>query len=227
MKIKDASIFIVESDTDQRAFLRTQLLSHGATVSEFESLDEVYPALKQKVCNLLILNLSIDKGFDGLRFMLTLKEQGLDLPMIVTSPVANEEIILAALKAGADRYLVKPYSPWDLIKMVRKILFPTEARAKRYKFKAPLRTDTFLAAEVLQLNAWQVVIRSGLSFKIEGAVVEVKNHLCPQNVRESLVGQVVAPSRAGVTGFFKTILDLEGLSEKERDELKKVAMKWR
>lgn len=227
MKIKDASIFIVESNTDQRSFLKTQLLAQGATVSEFDNLDDILPAIKEKVCNLLILDLSIDKGLDGLRFMLNLKQLGHELPIIVTSPIANEEVVVAALKVGANRYLVKPYSPWDLIKVVRKILFPTATRAKRFKFKTPLRSDAYLAAEVLQLNAWQVVIRSGLSFKVQGAVVEVKNHLCPQGVRESFVGQVVAPSRAGVTGFFKTILDLEGLFEKERDELKKVVMKWR
>ena len=60
-------------------------------------------------------------GTDGITLMRTVPELG-DLPVIFISGYGRDETIARALEAGADDYIVKPFSPTELTARIRAAL---------------------------------------------------------------------------------------------------------
>ena len=57
-------------------------------------------------------------GTDGIQLMQTVPELA-DLPVIFISGYGRDETIARALEAGADDYIVKPFSPTELTARIR------------------------------------------------------------------------------------------------------------
>ena len=60
-------------------------------------------------------------GTDGIELMQTVPELA-DLPVIFISGYGRDETIARALEAGADDYVVKPFSPTELTARIRAAL---------------------------------------------------------------------------------------------------------
>ena len=60
-------------------------------------------------------------GTDGIQLMQTVPELA-DLPVIFISGYGRDETIARALEAGADDYIVKPFSPTELTARIRAVL---------------------------------------------------------------------------------------------------------
>ena len=60
-------------------------------------------------------------GTDGIELMQTVPELA-DLPVIFISGYGRDETIARALEAGADDYIVKPFSPTELTARIRAVL---------------------------------------------------------------------------------------------------------
>ena len=60
-------------------------------------------------------------GTDGIELMRTVPELA-DLPVIFISGYGRDETIARALEAGADDYIVKPFSPTELTARIRAVL---------------------------------------------------------------------------------------------------------
>jgi len=61
-----------------------------------------------------VLDVSLPDG-DGRRFCADLRRQGFDLPVILLSGLSSEDDVVRGLEAGADDYLVKPFSIAELL----------------------------------------------------------------------------------------------------------------
>ncbi len=227
MKIKNSKIFIYEEDEKQRLSLRTQMLAQGALVNDFINQASLLEYLKDKVCDLIVFSLPSGHEEVGLGTIRAIKKSFPNLPVVVLSDLKKDVAILEALKSGASGYLIKPFTPWDLIKSIRKILFPRKDRSKQIQLSAPIKAQVEIPAEVIQVSSDEMLIRAPLSFKAEGTVLRVSNGIFGRSVRDRFIAQVSSPSDAAVNGLFKTRLDLEGLSEAEREEMKKVYFPWR
>lgn len=227
MKIKDSNIFVIEPDEKQRLFLRTQLMDQGASVRDFTQFEQLLAALEKKVCDLVVLSLNSEELDEGHKLIQLLKKNNPEMPIVVLSELKSDLSILRALKSGASGYLIKPFTTWDLVKSIRNNLYSKRERSKKLQLRKPLKAVSEISAEILQVSSEQAVIRAPLSFKCEGAVVKVENKLFARNVRKVFVGQVEHESGSGVEGLFKTYLNLEGLSDTEREEMKKVFLPWR
>ena len=76
--------------------------------------------LRAKKPRLVLLDLMLP-GTDGVRLMQTVPELA-DLPVIFISGYGRDETIARALEAGADDYIVKPFSPTELVARIRAAL---------------------------------------------------------------------------------------------------------
>jgi len=71
--------------------------------------------------DLILLDLNM-KGMDGLETLKKLKETDLDSRIIMLTVSDNEEDVVAALRAGADGYLLKDMEPEDILQRLRQAM---------------------------------------------------------------------------------------------------------
>ena len=76
--------------------------------------------LKRRLPDLVILDIMLPK-LDGFELVRWLRDQN-DVPVIFLTSRRNETDRIAGLEMGADDYVVKPFSPQELVSRVRAVL---------------------------------------------------------------------------------------------------------
>jgi two-component system KDP operon response regulator KdpE len=97
--------------------LRTALETEGWTVHEAETMRQGLTDAGTRRPDLIILDLGLPDG-DGVEFLHDLRGWS-KVPVIVLSARVSEQDKIAALDAGADDYLTKPFSVGELLARVR------------------------------------------------------------------------------------------------------------
>ena len=110
-------VLVVDDEAQIRRFLRVSLGAEGMQVIEAASLAEARVQLRQQLPGLLILDLGLPDG-DGLD-LIPIVRQDSSLPIIVLSVRDDEAVKVAALDAGANDYLSKPFSVAELLARIR------------------------------------------------------------------------------------------------------------
>jgi two-component system KDP operon response regulator KdpE len=114
------SALLVEDEAEIRRFLRTSLHAEGWTVNEATTVREATARAASTKPDLLILDLGLPDG-DGIEVIRSVREWS-GLPIIVLSARMDEKDKVAALDAGADDYLTKPFGVPELMARVRAAL---------------------------------------------------------------------------------------------------------
>ena len=83
---------------------------------------EVLKKLKQKHWDILILDMDMPGGRNGLEVLKQLKDEKSPVPVLMFSMQPEAQIALRALKAGASGYLTKDAPGIELVNAVRRIL---------------------------------------------------------------------------------------------------------
>ncbi|WP_145591857.1 two-component system response regulator KdpE [Yersinia rochesterensis] len=117
MTIYPTNILIVEDEKEIRRFVRIALEGEGWRVFESETLQRGLIEAGTRKPDLIILDLGLPDG-DGLTYIQDLRQWSA-IPIIVLSARNNEEDKVAALDAGADDYLSKPFGISELLARVR------------------------------------------------------------------------------------------------------------
>ncbi|QIL43305.1 two-component system response regulator KdpE [Acidovorax sp. HDW3] len=110
-------ILIVEDEDNIRRFVRLTLAAEGYEVFEAASLQRGLIEAGTRRPDLLVLDLGLPDG-DGVDLIRELRTWSA-MPIIVLSARSSEADKIAALDAGADDYLVKPFGAGELLARVR------------------------------------------------------------------------------------------------------------
>ena len=110
-------IVAIEDDPQIRRFLRTGLESHGFQIHEADTGKLGLIEAANRKPDLVILDLGLP-DMDGVEVVKKLREWSA-LPVIVLSARAAETDKVAALDAGADDYLTKPFGLGELLARIR------------------------------------------------------------------------------------------------------------
>ena len=110
-------ILIVEDEADIRRFVRLTLESEGHTVHEATTLQRGLIEAGTRRPDLVVLDLGLPDG-DGVDLIRDLRTWSA-MPIIVLSARSAEASKIAALDAGADDYLTKPFGVGELLARVR------------------------------------------------------------------------------------------------------------
>lgn len=111
------SVLIVEDELRIRQFLRTALEAEGCKVLEAPTVAGGLGLAGEYRPGLVILDLGLPDA-DGLEFIQTLRSWS-DVPVLVLSARHLETDKVAALDAGADDYLAKPFGVAELLARLR------------------------------------------------------------------------------------------------------------
>ena len=112
-----APILVVDDDPQTLRNVREALTKVGFVPVTTGDPDEVPGLLEQHRPQLVLLDLVLP-GTDGIEMMRTLFKNS-DIPIVFLSAYAHEEAIDQALEAGAADYVVKPFSPTELVSRIR------------------------------------------------------------------------------------------------------------
>ena len=112
-----ARILVVEDEPDIRRFVRLALASEGHEVFEAPTLQRGLIEAGSRRPELAIVDLGLPDG-DGIDLIRELRSWSA-APVIVLSARSGEADKVAALDAGADDYLVKPFGAAELLARVR------------------------------------------------------------------------------------------------------------
>lgn len=121
------SVLIIEDEMAIRRFLRASLSANGYAIYESATGGEGLMLASSHLPDVIILDLGLP-GMDGLEVTRRLREWA-TMPIIVLSARGKENDKIAALDAGADDYLTKPFSVGELLARMRVALRHASQRA--------------------------------------------------------------------------------------------------
>ena len=147
---------IVEDEPSIRRFVRMALEKEGWIVSECETVRQGLLDAGTRRPDLIVLDLGLPDG-DGVDYLKDLRGWS-GVPVIVLSARTDEADKIAALDAGADDYLTKPFSMGELMARVRVALRRSQSAA--VAGGAPAATS-FRFGDVEVDMAARVVLRAG------------------------------------------------------------------
>ncbi|MCM0363393.1 response regulator transcription factor [Bacteroides fragilis] len=117
-----AKILLVEDEVNIASFIERGLKEFGHTVSVANDANSGWELIRQEVFDLLIIDI-IMPGMNGLELCRLYRRQyGYLVPVIMLTALGTTEDIVKGLDAGADDYLVKPFSFQELEARIKAIL---------------------------------------------------------------------------------------------------------
>ena len=113
---------ILAVDDDPRAlrYVRDPLVKSGYAVIATGDPNEVSRIMAEEKPHLVLLDLMLP-GIDGVDLMKEITRSN-DVPVIFVSAYGQDRLIARAFEMGADDYLVKPFSPTELVARIRAAL---------------------------------------------------------------------------------------------------------
>jgi DNA-binding response OmpR family regulator len=113
-------ILIIEDETRLVRTLRLYLEQAGFGVTAVHDGTQAIPAFRHERPDLVLLDLNLP-GKDGLDVCRALRHDS-NVPIIMITARSDEADRLIGLELGADDYLVKPFSPREMVARVRAVL---------------------------------------------------------------------------------------------------------
>jgi len=110
-------VLVVDDEPAIRRFLRTSLDAHGYVVFEAINGKEALAAAAAHRPDLIILDLGLP-DMDGIEVTRLLREWT-QIPIIIVTVQEQERAKIAALDAGADDYVTKPFGMGELLARMR------------------------------------------------------------------------------------------------------------
>jgi two-component system KDP operon response regulator KdpE len=191
-------VLVVEDEAEIRRFVRLALQAESLEVAEAPSVQRGLAEAGTRRPDLVVLDLGLPDG-DGLDFIRGLRTWS-EIPIIVLSARTMEADKIAALDAGADDYLVKPFGTGELLARVR-------AQLRRHP-RASAEAQSVLAFGDVRVDlVRRIVERAGAPVHLTPIEYRLLTHLAahPNRVltHPQLLRAVWGPSHAEDTHYVR------------------------
>ena len=116
----DEEILVVEDELSIQEVVCLYLRRAGYAVTAVADGQQALAYLEHRTPTLIVLDLMLPK-IDGWEITRRLRAKG-DVPIIMLTARREESDRIAGLEMGADDYVIKPFSPQELVSRVRAVL---------------------------------------------------------------------------------------------------------
>jgi len=115
-------VLLVEDDRVTATLIQHRLVREGFDVMDFLNGDDAFRWAPTGMFDLAILDRDVP-GMDGFELLERLRAipRHADVPIIVLTGMGREADVMHSLELGADDYLLKPFSPAQLLARVRRL----------------------------------------------------------------------------------------------------------
>ncbi len=130
---KNYQILIVEDEAAIRQMVAFAFAHSQLTLLQAIDVAHAQKILKQKKIDLILLDWMLP-GISGVRFAKQLRRQEVyaQIPIIMLTAKSTEEDKIKGFSCGIDDYVVKPFSPRELIARVQAVLRRTVQQQEKY-----------------------------------------------------------------------------------------------
>jgi two-component system KDP operon response regulator KdpE len=192
-------VLVVDDEAPIRRFLRASLTAHGLEVFEAATGREALSAVVAHRPDLVILDLGLP-DMDGIQVTRALREWT-KIPILILSVREHEQDKVAALDAGADDYLTKPFGIGELLARIRVAMRRTLPSADAPVFttgtlkvdlarrvvmvrgqEVQLTPTEYDLLRVLVVNAGKVITHRQLLREVWGAGYDGETHMLRVNI---------------------------------------------
>ena len=192
-------VLVVDDERAIRRYLHAALNAQGYTVYDASNGQEALNAVVTDKPDLVILDLGLP-DLDGVEVTRRLREWT-QLPIIILSVREQEEDKIAALDAGADDYLTKPFSSGELMARIRVAMRRSFQSASEPVFESDglkidlarrkvvvngqevsLTPTEYELLRVLVQNAGRVITHRQLLKQVWGMAYEAEAHILRVNM---------------------------------------------
>lgn len=198
MSMAKARILVVEDEAEIRRVVRLILETQGYDVYEADGIRRGLIEAGTRRPDLLVLDLGLPDG-DGVELIRDLRTWSM-APVIVLSARNGEADKIAALDAGADDYLAKPFGAGELTARVR-------AQLRRHQQSTPAGETVISFADVKVDLVRRVVERNGEPLHLTPIEYRLLTHLAAQPDRvvthQQLLKAVWGPGHAEDTHYVR------------------------
>lgn len=161
-----AKILLADDNADMRAYIARLLRKNGYAVETAEDGQAALENLQTASISLpdLVLTDVMMPRLDGFELIAEIRkgERSREIPVIMLSARAGEESKIEGFEAGADDYLIKPFSARELLARVNSVIELSRMRhaieAERKRFDENLRQSQAhlqLTTEAAQIGTWE------------------------------------------------------------------------
>jgi two-component system KDP operon response regulator KdpE len=170
------NILIVEDDPNIRKLVRVNLVKRGYMVSEAGDSHQAMSLFQEASVDLVLLDLMLP-GLSGVDVCTWIRARS-DVPIIVLSARSEEDLKVAALDAGADDYVTKPFGQEELMARVRAFLRRSYVSAKTNDAKIQIgelyidleARRVFVSENDLHLTRTEYTILAALADRLDAIV---------------------------------------------------------
>ena len=195
------NILIVEDDPSIRKLVRVNLAKRGYTVSEAGDSHEAIALFQEVPVDLVLLDLMLP-GLSGVDICTWIRARS-DVPIIILSARSEEDLKVAALDAGADDYVTKPFGHEELLARVRAFLRRSYVSAKTNDGRIQIGELS------IDLEARRVFVGENdlhLTRTEYAILAELAHHLDAIITHDELLTQVWGPEYRGSNHYIHTYL---------------------
>ncbi len=120
------TVLTIEDQADIRRLIRMTLEFKGFEVLEAGDAAQGQSLARSQRPDLILLDVMMP-GVDGLSLSRTLAADAAlrQIPVVMLSALGAPEDIDSGLQTGARAYLIKPFSPWELLALVDRLIAET------------------------------------------------------------------------------------------------------
>jgi two-component system, OmpR family, KDP operon response regulator KdpE len=181
-------VLVIEDEPGIRAVLRVLLGAEGYRVVEADTALRAEIEARSHKPDLLLVDLGLPDG-DGLKVIRRVRAWS-PVPIVVLSARTMEEQKVAALDAGADDYIIKPFGAPELLARLRAALRRvTQSTPSALLSFGPVRID--LARRAAQGAAGEIHL-TPLEYRVLGCLARQRGSIVMQR---QLIREVWGPGR--------------------------------
>lgn len=121
MSAEPATVVVVEDDANIAGLVELYLRDAGFRVSIADRGEKALDLIRARPPQLVVLDLGLAGDLDGFQVCRQLRERS-QIPVLMLTARDSEDDRIAGFDAGADDYVLKPFSPRELVVRVKAIL---------------------------------------------------------------------------------------------------------
>ena len=191
MRQNTAPVLVVDDDPKIVTLVRTYLEREDFTVVTAGDGPTALAAVAASSPRLIVLDIMLPE-LDGLALMRILRERS-EVPIVLLSARGSTADRVYGIHEGADDYVVKPFSPAELVVRVKAVLRRTEHSQGRPKDRGAIRhSDLVIDLDRLEVRRGpQIISLTAAEFRLLTALVQAEGRvLTRQALLDALYGPV-------------------------------------
>ncbi len=195
-------VLTVDDDPQTLRYVRDTLTEAGYTAMVTGDPEAVDTLIREGNPHLVLLDLMLP-GTDGIELMQSMIELS-RLPVIFLSAYGRDQMIARALEAGADAYIVKPFSPTELVARIQAVL------RRRAQTEPPKPLEPCVVGDLVVNFARRRITLGGRAVELTDIEYRVLAELAADAgrvvIHADILRRVWGPAHAGGTGPVRNIV---------------------